>query len=938
MFTKKIIQLYINYFDNKKIEANTKLKAFDILAKKNFVELIEYVLSISLLDVRIDILTLFKIIFDNIELKNKLQKYMEIEINGMKHFYTFISENLLPEQLYAEIPVNKNNNNSEENKLDNILINSLKVKDKKHELVPLENYFNKNLYDKAVNNIWDFLLKWILNKIPASPNSSKIKDTSKIHNFVIDFCISFVSKSPFNYIDLFILTIVSYFKDESISNRDILYTNKNLYPWLLETIFCFHNSEIDNHIYKKEDILSIQKNSINLFEEFFIHRRSHEEINNRIDQVIRYSIYIRKINGSTNDKKNLEITRITRLLLQKIMDVSSVHMNYKAKYCFDFMIYHKNFNKLLGYKKHKTNTNLNRLKINDFISHSPTLEITEDNDFKNNISNRVSTINSINISENNNEDFKEKSNDDFNNQKNSNLIRNSLRLNEYNSNSKDNKNSSLNKKDIIPSYIFNSLHCENYEESNNEEKKDNKGRNLKIIWEDFNLFDSIIDYYSSNLWGTENLRKIVKADIDNNIFSLSKSLLKEYGDNKSFRNKLKKELIKCLNFRNEEEPIKAEIVRINILNINIILLCIAIEITQDYDERVFLEGKFQQFIIFCVMASININPNEVNYNIIQDSLYDALGFALIFIKKRDKITYNKFIDNLISPLFELDGAKKFKFFIAKKDIHKNSAICRLFEVKEKKKEEDEELDDDDLGNIITSRNTVNVFNQKIEKDIFSKNKKYKDDTNLNNMKNNNLKIVFKGNNDLILKHIFEDTLNKVKEERKCNILFKTNYKNLFKNKFFMDNTPIDEKLRINKIIKKIIPLNETQIKNYANDGYLEEKKRKNNYKSYKAKLFSWKGFWSNKYLFYEHPELLKLKIKNHYTKEMIKPLLVPILDIEYYTPPFKKFDKNKLFNNNNYNYKINLDIDDVLLDEFELQKENNKNNINGNNIIDTKKG
>ena len=934
---KKIIQLYINYFDNKKIEANTKLKAFDILAKKNFVELIEYVLSISLLDVRIDILTLFKIIFDNIELKNKLQKYMEIEINGMKHFYTFISENLLPEQLYAEIPVNKNNNNSEENKLDNILINSLKVKDKKHELVPLENYFNKNLYDKAVNNIWDFLLKWILNKIPASPNSSKIKDTSKIHNFVIDFCISFVSKSPFNYIDLFILTIVSYFKDESISNRDILYTNKNLYPWLLETIFCFHNSEIDNHIYKKEDILSIQKNSINLFEEFFIHRRSHEEINNRIDQVIRYSIYIRKINGSTNDKKNLEITRITRLLLQKIMDVSSVHMNYKAKYCFDFMIYHKNFNKLLGYKKHKTNTNLNRLKINDFISHSPTLEITEDNDFKNNISNRVSTINSINISENNNEDFKEKSNDDFNNQKNSNLIRNSLRLNEYNSNSKDNKNSSLNKKDIIPSYIFNSLHCENYEESNNEEKKDNKGRNLKIIWEDFNLFDSIIDYYSSNLWGTENLRKIVKADIDNNIFSLSKSLLKEYGDNKSFRNKLKKDIIKCLNFRNEEEPIKAEIVRINILNINIILLCIAIEITQDYDERVFLEGKFQQFIIFCVMASININPNEVNYNIIQDSLYDALGFALIFIKKRDKITYNKFIDNLISPLFELDGAKKFKFFIAKKDIHKNSAICRLFEVKEKKKEEDEELDDDDLGNIITSRNTVNVFNQKIEKDIFSKNKKYKDDTNLNNMKNNNLKIVFKGNNDLILKHIFEDTLNKVKEERKCNILFKTNYKNLFKNKFFMDNTPIDEKLRINKIIKKIIPLNETQIKNYANDGYLEEKKRKNNYKSYKAKLFSWKGFWSNKYLFYEHPELLKLKIKNHYTKEMIKPLLVPILDIEYYTPPFKKFDKNKLFNNNNYNYKINLDIDDVLLDEFELQKENNKNNINGNNIIDTKK-
>ena len=28
---KKIIQLYVNYFDNKKIEINTKLKAFNIL-------------------------------------------------------------------------------------------------------------------------------------------------------------------------------------------------------------------------------------------------------------------------------------------------------------------------------------------------------------------------------------------------------------------------------------------------------------------------------------------------------------------------------------------------------------------------------------------------------------------------------------------------------------------------------------------------------------------------------------------------------------------------------------------------------------------------------------------------------------------------------------------------------------------------------------------
>ena len=931
---KKIIQLYINYFDNKKIEINTKLKAFDILTKNNFIELIEYVFSISLLDIRIDVLTLFKIIIDNKELKNKFHNYMGTD--GMNNYYIFISENLLPEKLYVKISDNKINNNLEEKNSNNLKINNLEIKDKNQELIPLENYFNKNVYDKAINNIWNFLLNWIIDRKPASTNSSKTKETqdcNTIRNFVINFCISFVSKSPFNYIDLFIVTIVSYFKDESISNRDILYTNKNLYPWLLETIFCFHNSQIDNHIYKKEDILSIQKNSIDLFQEFFIHRRPHEEINSRIDNVIRYSIFIRKINGSANDKTNLEITRITRLLLQKIMDVSTVHMNYKTKYCFDFLFYHKNYNKLLGVKKNKTNTDLNKFTMNDYLKQSKTIQLPRDFTIENFNINRVATINNTNfISEIINEVVKEKSNDDFNSRKKSNLICTSLNLEPPNSNFKDNKNtiSSLNKTEIIPSYLFDNLHCENYEQNNKDEKKEKKGKNLKVIWEDFNLFDNIIDYYSSNVWGIEVLRKKVKADIDSNILSLSKNLLKEYGDNKSYRSILKKNLLKCLNVKNIEEQIKPEKVKINIFNINIILLCIAFEITQDYDERLFLEGKFQQFIIFCVMASININPNEVNYDIIQDSLYDALGFALIFIKKRSKSAYNKFIDNLISPLFELDGPKKFKYFSVKKNTYKNSAICRLFELKEKKKEEPEELDelfinDDDDENAITYRNTINFFSKKSQQEISSK---YKDDTNVNN--NINLKVEFKGDTNLILKHIFEDTLNKVKEERKFNILYKTNYKKLFKNKFFTDNTQTDEQLRINKIIKKVIPLYETQIKNYANNEYLHEKKRKNKYKSNKAKLFSWQGFWSNKYLFYEHPELLKLKIKNHYTKEMTKPLLVPILDIEYYTPPFKKFDKSKLFNNNNYNYKINLDIDDILLDEFE-------NNVEGNNIIDIRK-
>ena len=268
---KKIIGIYINYFENKKIELNIKLKAFDFLTKNNFIELLEYTFSVSFLDIRVDILSLFKIIFEKKELKIKLQKYLETGSNDMNNFYLFISENLLPEQLYVEVDENKSINPDDSNfKLENLLKNTIDV-NKKKELVQLTKYFNQSKYEKQVNDIWNVLLNWILYKEISYKNKSKKKEKEIhfIHNFIIDFCISFVSKSPFNYIDLFILTLVSYLKDESIPNRDVLYTNKNLYPWLIETIFNFHNSESKDFLFKKEDMLSIQKNSIDLFEEFF---------------------------------------------------------------------------------------------------------------------------------------------------------------------------------------------------------------------------------------------------------------------------------------------------------------------------------------------------------------------------------------------------------------------------------------------------------------------------------------------------------------------------------------------------------------------------------------------------------------------------------------------------------------------------------------------
>ena len=134
-----------------------------------------------------------------------------------------------------------------------------------------------------------------------------------------------------------------------------------------------------------------------------------------------------------------------------------------------------------------------------------------------------------------------------------------------------------------------------------------------------------------------------------------------------------------------------------------------------------------------------------------------------------------------------------------------------------------------------------------------------------------------------------------------------------------------ENKRINIFIKKLIPNIFNEIKKNSISSYLEEKKRRNNFKKIKKSLFSWNGFWTDKALFLSHPEKLKYRIKNHFCKDMSKILLSPILDLNYYLPKFSKFNIANLFNKNDYKYYVNLDIDDILNVNEENKKENNKN-------------
>ena len=92
----------------------------------------------------------------------------------------------------------------------------------------------------------------------------------------------------------------------------------------------------------------------------------------------------------------------------------------------------------------------------------------------------------------------------------------------------------------------------------------------------------------------------------------------------------------------------------------------------------------------------------------------------------------------------------------------------------------------------------------------------------------------------------------------------------------------------------------------------------------------------NRYLFYEHPEMLKLKRTNHFTKEISQLLMKPLLDIDYYLPNLKKLEKYNLFNTNNFSYQIKLDIDKILFDGSQEQNDN-KNNKENEPLFKSKK-
>ena len=139
---KKIINLYISHFSNDKIPEQKKEKTLINLLKKKYIELSEYVLKISLLDVRIEIFKLFTLFMTKYKLR--IQEHLKKHSIDISQIFCFYGLNLLPDKLIIEIDTEEKPNFINNN-IRNSIVSVDKIK-KEHTINQELLMEKKNIY------------------------------------------------------------------------------------------------------------------------------------------------------------------------------------------------------------------------------------------------------------------------------------------------------------------------------------------------------------------------------------------------------------------------------------------------------------------------------------------------------------------------------------------------------------------------------------------------------------------------------------------------------------------------------------------------------------------------------------------------------------------------------------------------------------------------
>ena len=434
--------------------------------------------------------------------------------------------------------------------------------------------------------------------------------------------------------------------------------------------------------------------------------------------------------------------------------------------------------------------------------------------------------------------------------------------------SSDNPNSKddieLIDKGYVPKFMYNIVLGKNPNEVQNME--------LRKIWKNYPLFEVIMGQYSY-IWSLDTLLKNVNlVEFDYS------SLIDEYCFNKKNKNKLLKDLLKLIEPNHSEEEKRLMILKIINMLFYLMIQCATLK-----EEKEFWCNDFKMFIIFLVLASINISPSTKNYSEIQNGLALVITYGFTLLKKNANKIYEELVSKLIDPIFEKNRENQSRLFNWSRIDISQSAFRIVFGTIDKN------------GNITKNPTTYNVSNLSTDRIINFKGIEESSKLSPKEIVSFSFIYVFLNKNEAL--NVYDASYSEVKG----------NFEKVVK--LFIQEFGVKNKIR--------------RIQNY-----ISFKRRINKYKELKRKMFSWKGLWSDKVLFFDNPNKLKLKVKNHLTQEMIKPILVPILDIDYYLPEYSKFQKDKLFNvKNEYKYKINMDIDILFEEEEEKEPENEYNKV-----------
>lgn len=194
----------------------------------------------------------------------------------------------------------------------------------------------------------------------------------------------------------------------------------------------------------------------------------------------------------------------------------------------------------------------------------------------------------------------------------------------------------------------------------------------------------------------------------------------------------------------------------------------------------------------------------------------------------------------------------------------------------------------------------------------------------------NFLLTNQNNKEILINYLNLDTYNEKIALRKKNYIVLSKI-------FISSLSKVNNHNRSDKIIK-LIPKFQINVSKSSTGSFMIIKEKRNMYKKYKKELFLWKGMWSNNEDLYQNK--LKLKVLNHYTKFLSRPLLIPILDIDYYVPNFTNFKTERMFKETSSN-KINLDIDELLKSNsndttYLINTDETSNDMNYLNYIDFK--